>query len=373
MGRIVSARRACASAVFLLGCGGPRSGGACPAGVLMVSSDERDVSAVGVLPLDGQSPSLSFDTELGADPALAASGGRAFFLARDRGMVYRLDACGHATAAIATQAAGEPSADPWDVAEASDGTMWIARWASASALVTDAIGAALAKIDLTGFDVPGATFPQTSAVRVVDTPAGERAFFALERLSPVATGYASNEPGAMVAVDVRSRAVVASAPLSGRNPQALTSQAVDGAGGIYFADAGNWDDATETIAGVERFDTTNLTSSLLFDEVALGGSPTTVAVSGACGAAIVADASDVNRTSLVRFAIGSGTFAIAFGPTEGFDLRGLLFAPGELLVGDARPTAGGYPVHVFTVDADCSLVRRVDLVVPGIAPLAFAP
>ena len=347
--------------VLAFGCQAPAAAG-CPSGVLVVTTDEVGGSGVGVLPLDGSPPSITYSSELGADPALASSNGRSFFLARDTGTIFELDACGHGGAPIATQRAGEGASDPWDVAAASDGSLWIARFSLPSALVVDPGGAPLATIDFSDLG------PNASGVRIVR----DRAFFVLERLTPAET---SAQPGMVAVVDTASRARVAAVALVGRNPQALTSQALDDAGGMFLADAGDWDHDAETDAGIERFDTGSLTTKLLYDEAALGGTASMVAVNGGCGAAIVADATGVNRTSLVVFpSDGSASPSVALGPTTGFDLRGLVFAQGELLVGDARPVAGrGYAVHTFAVGASCALTPGADSFVPSLPPLAFAP
>lgn len=328
---------------------------------------------MGVLPLDGTPAKLLSGTDLGSDPALVSSKGRAFVINRTSGTIFEVDGCGHGIAQFESQEPGETMPDPWDLAVASDGSLWIARYLLPSALVLDASGSPLGTVDFSSFEAAGASAPNMSSVRILPTTSGEKAFFTLEQLTQVPSGYAADAPAVMGIVDTKTRNVEASVQLAGKNPQALTTQAVDGAGAIYLADAGNWDDITETSAGIERFDTASRSATLLFDKPALGGSPAMVAVSSGCGAAIVADASVENRTSLVVFPLAGGGVASLLGPTPGFDLRGLLWVNGELLVGDAQLTAGlGFPVHTFSVGPACALTQGKDLFVPSLPPLAFA-
>jgi hypothetical protein len=83
-----------------------------------------------------------------------------------------------------------------------------------------------------------------------------------------------------------------------------------------------------------------------------------VAVSGGCGAAIVAGPEkNVNPTRVVLFDATTGAvLGTVLGPTAGYDLQGLAWRGGALYVGDRRRGAGGYPVHVFERDGvACSL------------------
>jgi hypothetical protein len=301
---------------------------------------------------------------------LVTSSQRNFFIARDNGTLFEIDACGRGIAQFPSAQPGESDPDPWDVAVAHDGSLWIARYLLPSALVLNAAGAVEGTVDLSSFNAAGATSPNASAVRIVATSSGEKAFFALERLT---ASDAALLPGMMAVVDTATRTIDRPITMAGLNPLALTTQAMDANGGIFFADAGDWTSVTQTDAGIERFDTSTLTSSLLFDKPALGGTPSMVSVDAGCGAAIVADATpNVNRTSLVVFATGGGAVTTVFGPTPGFDLRGLLWTQGELLVGDAQMMGGGtYAVHVFTRGPNCTLSRAPDLFVPSLPPLAF--
>src|ERR1019366_7390721 len=142
---------------------------------------------------------------------------------------------------------------------------------------------------------------------------------------------------------------------------------------LWLAEPGNFDDATEPDAGVERFDTSTSTTTLVAHEADLGGSVAEVSVSGGCGVAIVADASSVNATSLALFdpTHGGAVLAPASGSplaTAGFDLEGLAWSGGALLVGDRRRASSGYPVHVF--DGACTPVERADTVFLPLPPIA---
>ncbi len=329
----------------------------------MLVSDEAAASEIGVLPLDGSPAVLLRNTVLGADPALAVSAARRFASARDLGTIFEVDACGLAAAQFALKT-GSEKPDPWDVSVASDGTLWIARYLEPSALVLGADGHVVTTIDLSQFERNGAT-PDASGVRVVSTPNGEKALFLLERLD---SSYASVAPAVIAVVDAKTHVVETSIALAGENPQALSTQAEE-AGAIYIAAAGSWDDAGEANAGIERFDTATFETKLIFDEKALGGSPTTVAVSQGCGAAIVADPTTVNRTSLVVFAlVGSTPPHTVLGPTTGFDLHGVSWTKDRLLVGDGATRR----VHTFSVGPSCTVMPAADLAQLPMAPVAFA-
>jgi hypothetical protein len=53
--------------------------------------------------------------------------------------------------------------------------------------------------------------------------------------------------------------------------------------------------------------------------------------------------------------------------TDGFDLEGLAWKSGALLVGDRRRLSAGYPVHALDADAACGLHERAP--VPLFLPL----
>lgn len=338
----------------------PATPSACPgAGALWVASDYSS-SAVGSLALSGAVTSVVGRVDLGADPALSVSAGRAFYVARDEDEVFELDACGNPTqqlgAHVATASGG--SSDPQGVAVASDGSMWIPLYLVPAVLVLSPDGCVSRTIDISTYDGDGN--PDASSITILDTPAGEKAFVTLQRLNPYPQ---SVQPSWMLRIDTATAKIEATTVLAGRNPFSVTQ---DGSI-LWLADPGNFDDATEPDAGVERFDTSTSTTELRVHEAQLGGSVAEIAVSGSCGAAIVADATTVNATSLVTFnpSTGAPMLPAAQSPLRtaaGFDLEGLTWVDGELLLGDRQRAATGYPVHAFTASAACGLAQRPDAI-----------
>jgi hypothetical protein len=349
----------------------------CPAGVLVITSDEHNVSKVGVLPLDGSPAQLFSDPDLGGDPALSVTtAGAPFFLARDRNTIFALDSCGRGTAPYSALAQGEKNTDPWDVDVAADGSLWIARYLAPSVLVLDKAGSPLGTIDLSSLDVDGN--PNQDAVRVLQTSSGEKAFVALERLDDTQVPPRSVQPSQIAIVDTKTRALESVVTLAGRNP---VGPMLEHGGSLWIAEMGNSGDDQETDAGIEVFSPETRSSKLLLSEVALGGSVTFSGIalekSTSCGAAIVMDASAVNHTSVVSFDVsGNVVQPPAFGPTTGYDLWGLTWtSDGRLLVGDRSqppPSSAGFAVHTFTHDASCKLTQGADLFLP-MPPVAFAP
>jgi hypothetical protein len=137
-----------------------------------------------------------------------------------------------------------------------------------------------------------------------------------------------------------------------------------------MSEPGNFDAADEAQAGIERFDTTTSTTRLLVSERELGGSVAEVAVTGGCGAAIVAGPQkDVNPTALVTFDPATGKVlapasAPILGPTPGYDLQGLAWRGRVLYVGDRRKGESGYTVHVFERDEGSCALRPVARTIP---------
>jgi hypothetical protein len=310
--------------------------------------------------------------DLGADPALSVSRGRAFFVARDEDLVFELDpACGTPKSRFSVhQASHTGPSDPQAVAVATDGSLWVPLYDVPTLLVLAPGGDVARTIDLSAYDGDGN--PQASAIAIVDTPAGEKAFVALERLADN-DGLKSEQPSWMLRIDVATGAVETHVQLAGRNPFGMY---VDG-NALWLAEPGNFDSADEPLAGVERFDTTTSTTALLFTEAKLGGSVAEVAVSGSCGVAIVADATvNVNATSLVVLDVATGTIVAAANrsplATSGFDLQGLAWKGEALLVGDRLRASAGYPVHVFDVTSACAIAQRPDTLVLPLPPVALS-
>lgn len=375
--RVPAAVVAAAASAIVLACGSapPSASRACAASDAVWVASDYSSSAVGSVTLAGGMSAVAGRPDLGADPVLARSRGRLFYVARDEDALFELDpVCGAPTARFdAHLASGTGTSDPYDVAVASDGSLWIPLFEAGALLVLAPDGTQAATIDLSSYDGDGN--PDASAVAIVDTPGGEKAFVALDRLNPYPQ---SVQASWMLRIDVATRAVEATVPLSGRNP--FGQMQLDGAV-LWLAEPGNYDDATEADAGVERFDTSTSTTALVVREPDLGGSVAEVAVSGGCGVVIVAGPEpDVNPTALATFDPDTGAVSAAASAsplaTDGFDLEGLAWLPskgGALLVGDRRRASSGYPVHVFDrPGGGCSPVERASPVLLPLPPIAIA-
>jgi len=364
------------AAALVVGCGSsagppPTAAGdaaACaPSDALWVASDYSS-SGVGSLSLDGSVRSTVGRVDLGADPALAVSRGRAFYVARDEDIVFEIDpACGTPKSRLDVHVATHTgSSDPYDVGVAQDGSLWVPLFDVPAILVLAPDGAVTQTIDLSAYDSDGN--PDAMGIAIVDTPAGEKAFVPLDRLT--GPDLTSEQPSWMLRVDVATRTVETHVALGGRNPFGMV---VDGAV-LWLAEPGNFDDATEPLAGVERFDTSTSTTALVARETDLGGSVSEVGVSGGCGVAIVADATTANATSLVTFDSQSGAPILPASQsplaTAGFALEGLDWIAGALVVGDRRRAPAGYPVHVFEASPACALTERTDDVFLPLPPVS---
>jgi len=356
------------------GCGSaapaPAPASCAPRDAIVAVSDYTS-SGVGAIALDG-GVDIRVAADLGKDPQLESTRGRAFFVARFDDALFELDpACGAARAKIPTN---DPSftgtTNPQDVAAAADGTLWVPRFNEPSLLVLDADGGVARSIDLSSYDPDGN--PNASAIRITDVGGAEKAFVVLERLDDK-DRLRSKLPSALLRVDVATRSVDdAPIPLAARNPLLLVDEAL---GSFFLASPGNFDDVTEDAAGIERFEPEGPSTRLLASEKALGGSATLVAVTRGCGAAIVAGPTDANATSLVTFDPDTGAVfraaANAVLATDGFDLKALAWRGDALLVGDGRRAAGGYPVHVFDRANACDLTMRPDAIFVPLPPVGL--
>lgn len=286
--------------------------------------------------------------DLGKDPQLAESNGRAFFLARDNDLIFELDPrCGTPTARYSVHEDGAAGiANPHDVAAAPDGALFVVLYNRPRiAILKD--GKPDGVIDLSSYDADGN--PQADAIRIVSVAGAAKAFVTLERLDDKDL-LRSKQSSSMLRIDVATRAVEATIELAGRNPFNAMAEH-DGA--LFLAEPGNFDSDIDALAGIERFDTATSTTRLLVAERELGGSVAEVAVTGGCGAAIVAGPQkDVNPTSLVTFDPDSGKAlstanAAVLGPTRGYDLQGLAWRGSTLHVGDRRKDASGFRIRSF--------------------------
>jgi hypothetical protein len=328
-----------------------------PVRALLAASDYTS-SGVGGLLSDG-GVELRYGADLGGDPQLTVTNGRSFFIARDHDLLFEIDpACGEPIARLSVRADGEQgSQNPQDVAATSDGTLFVPRYNSGDLFVVDKSGAT-SSISLASFDADGN--PQPSAATTIGAAGAEKVFVALERLDDKT--LKSVQPSMVVRIDAKTRSVDGQVMLAGKNPFNLP---VLHGNALYYAEPGNFDDASESAAGIERLDPQAMTSSLLVSEKDLGGSVVAIAITDGCGAAIVANAvTMVNATSLVTFDPDTGKVHVsaAASPlaTGGFDLAGLTFSNGTLFVGDRRRADQGYPIHAFAVGAGCTLTQLPD-------------
>ena len=206
--------------------------------------------------------------------------------------------------------------------------------------------------------------PQADAIRIVTVAGVPKAFVTLERLDDrdKVKILSSKQPSMMLRIDVATRKVEDAIVLAGRNPFNTMAEH-DGA--LFLAEPGNFDSATDPLAGIERFDTATSTTRLLVTEQDLGGSVAEVAVTDGCGVAIVGGPQkDVNPTSLVTFdpttgKVLSSAQAAVLGPTPGYDLQGLAWRGTSLFVGDRRRGASGYPIHVFEREPGTCILHEI--------------
>jgi streptogramin lyase len=344
----------------------------------VVALSDYASSGVGGLSLDGTGR-VVFGVDLGKDPALAASGGRAFFVDRLGGKILELDPdCGGPTGRVfdADDPGHSGTSNPQDVAVAPDGALWVPRYAVPSVLVLPGSGTARS-IDLTALDPDGN--PNASAITIATAGGAAKAFVTLQRLDDTQAlpRPRPGVPSQVLRLDVATAAIEGAVDLVGQNPFAV-HVADDGA--MWIAEPGDFTAVGETAAGVERFDPATSTTRLVAREADLGGSVSEAVVSpgGECGAAIVADASSANSTALVTFDPATGaaltTFAAPLlGPTGNFDLEGMVWlkSADTLLVGDRRSTARGYAVHAFHRTSGCSLEALPDAIFVQQKPIAL--
>lgn len=313
---------------------------------LLVAASDYTSSLVCGAPRCERGPGTT-GLDLGKDPQLTASNGRAFFLARDKDLVFELDpACGTPTARYSVHIDGPlDTSNPHDVAAAANGALFVALFNVPRIVILEG-GKITDSIDLRPYDDDGN--PQAEGIRIVRVGGVEKAFVTLERLD--ASLKPKQAPSMMLRIDVATHVVEAAIELAGRNP---FNAMAEHDGGLFLAAPGSFDALAEPGAGVERFDSATSTTKLLTTEADLGGSVAEVAVTNDCGVAIVAGPEhDVNPTTLVTFDPVTGRpFRPAtnplYGPTPGYDLQGLAWRGNTLYVGDRRAGSTGFPVHVF--------------------------
>jgi hypothetical protein len=337
----------------------------------LVAMSDYDSSACGGITVDGRVPAKVIPgPDLGRDPQLVVSRGRAFFIARDRDVVFELRAaCGAPFASFSTSdPVHKGTTNPQDVAVAPDGALWIPRFAIPSIVVIGPDGKQRGTVDLSrsprGLTDPDGN-PNATAIRIADVGGKPKAFVALEILDDN-DGLTSKLDSKMLRIDVATMTVEDEVVLAARDP---FNPMTEHAGAFFLAAPGNFDALGEDKAGIERFDPLTFTSKLLVPEVDLGGSVTALAITQGCGAAIVADPTpNVNATGLVTFDPDSGKIvtSLATSPlkSDDFDLLAIAWKGDMLLVGDKRRVpSSGYPIHAFQRKAGgCELTPLPDRV-----------
>lgn len=330
---------------------------------LIVAASDYSSSQLCAAPGDCRS-----GVDLGKDPMLATSNGRAFFVARDNDEVIEVDPATAVPFARTTVLVDDRHTNPHDVAAAKDGTLFVPLYNAARVAIVKDGKVEPTMIDLGPYDGDGN--PEADAIRIVEVAGVEKAFVTLERLTYQGNALVSRQPSQMLRIDVATRAVEAAIDLVGRNPFNPMSFAGDA---LFMAEPGNFDAAKEDGAGIERFDVTTSTSRLVVSEKELEGSVAEVSVDGECGAAIVAGPQPtVNPTSVITFHARDGKPSGAvLGPTPGYDLQGLAWRDRLLYVGDRRE----HRVHVFERDAASCDVRSTGRIIPlgDVRPVALRP
>lgn len=356
-----------------------------PTSALIAMSDQAS-SGVGAIALGQGNVSAAgpsfFGVDLGRDPQLAVSNGRAFFIARDSDTLFEISPrCGEPICRWSTRHRGALT-NPQDVAVAPDGSLWVPRFGLPNVAVIDSANVEVATITLPDLDGDGN--PNASALRIVWVAGRAKAFVAVGLLGykDARRPFHSERPSALVVIDVATRTVERTIPLRARNP---FNTIVEHGGVFFLSGPGNFDVADETDAGIERLDPNDPDRErMLVPEAELGGSPSAVAIDGACGAAIVADATLVNATSVVTFDAKTGETSrvpkkggALLGPSEGYDFWAITWSEGKLLVGDRRRTDRGYPIWIFTrrggETAPCDLVQGAEPVFVAQKPVALRP
>ena len=332
------------------------------AGDVIVLAEAPDFSAstIGTLsPATGVVTMQSGGTSL-QDPVLATSGLQHFVISRKTNVIYALDGCANSGAQWSALSPGDTDANPQDVAVDSNGALWIARLALPTLLITSP----LQTVDLSQFDSDAN--PDMSSVKIV----GKSAFVALSRLNPYPESHQTSQ---VIVLDTDTKQLVKTIDLAGHNP---FGPMVVSAGKIWLAEPGNFDDATESAAGIETIDPQTMDHTLVVAETTLGASVAEVSANVSCAAAIVADSTASNATSLVSFSVDGSNLSKPVLSTPNFSLRGLLWtneSPPRLLVGDATNEGGTFSVHVFSADPQtCALTKVTDFAMPNMPALAFA-
>ena len=185
------------------------------------------------------------------------SGGQAFYVARDEDTVFALGTqCGNPNHELNVHPPGTTgSADPQDVGVASDGSLWVPLYPDFPPSWC-CLRAAPSCTRLTCRPTTPMAIPTPPRSPTANTPAGEKAFVPLERLTWNGGSSQSEQPSLMLRIDVATATVEAQIELAGRNPFGMV---LDGSI-LWLAEPGESLDGgfastTDAFGGiVERFD-----------------------------------------------------------------------------------------------------------------------
>lgn len=258
------------------------------------------------------------------------------------------------------------SANPRDVAIASDGALWVTRYGETSVLVLEADGTRRATVDLASFaDEDGR--PDMSAIAIV----GDTAYVALRRLER-GVGTKKND-ATVIAIDTGSRTARAFVTLPAKGPIDKFKRRGNE---LWIACIGGpitlpGDPEPDRNAAVVKIDLPSATAKKVFDEGAAGGFVTAFELADdTMGYAIVASfESRENPTSIVRFDPSRGVRIDAqpWARTSGYSFWDLGYLPqsGLLLVADRTKDAPGLRV-LSTRDG-----ARLGLIPTRLEPVEF--
>lgn len=356
-------RRTLGSVALIAGCAGEHATApACERVEVYALYSDYQSARVGGVTSDARAIDVG-GVDLGADVALASSNGRSYLLARDFDNLFELQpACGFPAqrSSLRSQASDVPL-NPQSVARDDDGGLWIANYSSIPLLHLSADGK---RTPVTVSDVDDDGNPQATFVHT--TAHGQLvAWFARldDRHYPAPKG-----PARIVYLDTQTGAEQKRVDTAGWNLFGMLDVHERDA---YAAAPGSFQNAGETHAGIEHLRIDEGVSSLLVDEVFLGGSPTAVRIDDGCAAVIVVDATEASHSQLVSFSISdpAATRAVAVQSTKGYDLIGLAWANGQLYLGDRQDRKG--KVRRFLRGANCTLEEQVPAVPTRGLPFAL--
>lgn len=264
---------------------------------------------------------------------------RIFTLHATQGAIVERDRAGRSIEAFQVYDEGRApgTANPRDAAFASDGTLWITRYAQPTLLILDLEKKTRATVDLTAF-ADGDGVPDMSAIAIE----GDTAYVALRRLDK---GFSTTKnDSTIVAIDVKTRVARPFVTLPAKNP--VDKFRRHGRELWLSCIGGPLDKVPDTSAALVRIDLAAATAKVVLDAKSAGGFiPAFDLVDDATGYAIVAAFGGDNPTSVVRFDPSRGVLldATPWTRTTGYSLWDLnaLPATGLLLVADRSKDAPG--------------------------------